>query len=445
MARTHMTRRNWFAGSIAAVVLTCGWIWVTGETSRLDLTTAEVTVGPVERTIVATGTLQAVTTVQVGTQVSGVVQSLGADFNSIVRKGQIIAELDPSLYRAQLEQARAAESQAAANLTKAEADLSGLQTALEDTDTKLTRAQALFDDALIPTADIDAARIDRESAAADVSSGRSRVAQARAAVDQARANVAQAEQNLSYTVIRSPIDGIILARSVDIGQTLAASVSAPELFRVASDFTRLQLQVDLDESDVAGPTAGEPASFQVEAYPEESFTGTVTQVRLQPVAEQTISSTAVGAGGNAPGATTSVASVVGYTTIIAVDNPSERLRPGMTATVTLGGVRHERAIRIPNAALSFRPGADLEAQGQVVGSQAGETAARDDVKPRVVWRLDGARFTPVAVHTGLTDSTWTEMADGGLHPGDRVVTTAVVRHSRRLTELWSGHGRGTLG
>jgi hypothetical protein len=143
--------------------------------------------------------------------------------------------------------------------------------------------------------------------------------------DQAHANVAQAEQNLSYTVIRSPIDGIVLARSVDIGQTLAASVSAPELFRVASDFTHLQLQVDLDESDVAGPTAGEPATFQVEAYPEESFTGTVTQVRLQPVAEQTISSTTVGAGGNAPGATTSVASVVGYTTIIAVDNPSERL------------------------------------------------------------------------------------------------------------------------
>ena len=289
-----------------------------------DAPIAEVsTSAPRERTIAAVGTLQAVTTVQVGAQISGTVQSLRADYNSIVHTGEIIATLDPSLFDAALGEVQAALARAEAAEAQAEADETGLEAAAGDAQTKLTRAESLAGSQLIPQADLDSARTAVGEADSDLEGGESKIGEARAAVLQARAAVGEATLDLDRTVIRSPIDGIVISRNVDVGQTVAASVQAPVLFTIAADLKRLQLAVDVDESDVGGVRTGTRARFQVESYPGATFEGTVSQVRLQPA----------------------VGTVVTYTVIVDVSNPDERLRPGMTATVTL-----------PAAAREFRPG-----------------------------------------------------------------------------------------
>jgi HlyD family secretion protein len=281
------------------------------------------TSAPRERTIAAVGTLQAVTTVQVGAQISGTVQSLRADYNSIVHTGEIIATLDPSLFDAALGEVQAALARAEAAEAQAEADETGLEAAAGDAQTKLTRAESLAASQLIPQADLDSARTAVGEADIDLEGGESKIGEARAAVLQARAAVGEATLDLDRTVIRSPIDGIVISRNVDVGQTVAASVQAPMLFTIAADLKRLQLAVDVDESDVGSVRTGTRARFQVESYPGATFEGTVSQVRLQPA----------------------VGTVVTYTVIVDVSNPDERLRPGMTATVTL-----------PAAARESRPG-----------------------------------------------------------------------------------------
>jgi HlyD family secretion protein len=238
----------------------------------------------------------------------------------------------------------------------------------------------------------------------------------------------------------------VIQRNVDVGQTVAASVQAPVLFVIAADLTHMQMEVDIDESDIAGPAPGEPATFEVEAYPDESFRGIVSQIRLQPVAEQTITATAVGGPATANAATTAVATVVGYATMIGVDNPDERLRPGMTATVSLAGQRRDNVVRLPSGALSFRPSPDLEATGRVTAADAATDPQQSgDSKPRTVWRYEAGRFVPVAVRTGLADQLWTELLSGSLKPGDSVVTNAVVHHSTRLMDHLRPARRGTLG
>lgn len=393
-----------------------------------------MTVGSIARRILATGTVMPVTTVAVGTQVSGIVQSLGADFNSIVRAGEVIARLDPSLYQAALDEARARVRQANAALDQAQADLIGLRTAEADARMKLDRAQALGLNGLIPAADLDAAHIVLNEATADVRSGDARVDQARAAIAQAAADVEQASVDLDHTVIRSPIDGIVVARHVDIGQTLAATIQAPVLFSIATDFKRILVQVDIDESDIDGVTEGEPATFQVESYPGQTFHGTVTQLRAQSVAEQTATATTIPT--STSSATTSVvATVVSYTAIIDVVNPEGQLRPGMTAEVALGGSHREQAVRIPNRALAFRPPADvLQAVDEPDPVRATATAAANGSDARIsdVWEYDGKRFTPIAVRTGLADDTWTELLSGSIHPGDMLVTSAALRPRSRM-------------
>lgn len=386
--------------------------------THLRVATAQVTDGPIVRRITATGTLQAVTTVQVGAQVSGTIASLGADFNTIVHPGQVLARIDPALFRAAYEQATASLQAATAAEAQATANRDASQTAVVDAQTKLRRAEQLGARQLIAPADLDAARIAFASANADRQSAAAQVVAAHAVVAQAQAAVEQAKVNLDRTVITSPVDGIVVSRNVDIGQTLQASMQAPVLFSIAADLRHIQVEVDIDESDIAGIGPGEDASFEVEAYPNEVFSGTVSTVRLQPVAEQTTTATTVGTATSTPATTSTIASVISYATIVDVPNPDEKLRPGMTATVTLRGAHRDHAVRIPTIALSFRPPADL------VGANV--AADRADVSRRVVWEYDGRRFIPEEVHVGLADDQWTEMIDGVLHAGDALVTNTAM-------------------
>ena len=406
------------SGVLAGVA--AGWTTIGfHRAAGVAVETSDVTVGPIVHHIVATGTLQALATVRVGAQVSGSVQTLYADYNSIVHKAQVLARLDPALLQAALAPAEAA-------LELARAARVGLDTAAIDAQTKLTRAQQLAARQLIAQSDLDAAQIAMNDASAALRSGDAQVAQALAAVDEARAQVGRAQVDLDHTVITSPIDGIVVSRDVDVGQTVAAAVQAPVLFDIATDFSRMQVEVDVDEADVAGLQPGEPATFEVESYPDETFRGVVTQVRLQPVAEQTTTATTVG--GPAP-TTTTVAAVVSYATMIVVENPSEKLRPGMTATVTLDGSHVDGTLRIPNNALSFRPPPEVLAAIEQSPDGA-DVSAQADATHRRVWTFDGTQFTPIDVRTGLSDGRWTQLVGGSLRDGEALATRASLRSAR---------------
>lgn len=309
----------------AAIGGTAYWYLSLRETPpKVTVATANVTRGDVVETVGATGTLQAVTTVQVGTQVSGTIQHLYADFNSLVRKGQILARLDPSLFQTQIEQARA-------NLIRAQADLERLRVALDDARTKLTRARELSQRQLIPKTELEAAEVNVRAAEAQLQS-------AEAQVTQAKASLGQNEVNLQHTVIEAPIDGLVISRNVDVGQTVAASMQAPTLFVLAADLTKMQVVANLDESDVGRIRPRQVVAFRVDAYPTDTFHGTVSQVRLQPTVSQ---------------------NVVTYATVIDVPNSELKLKPGMTANVSIEIARSMDVLRIPNAALRFRPTTEM--------------------------------------------------------------------------------------
>jgi HlyD family secretion protein len=291
-----------------------------GREKEVQYQTTTVDRGDIVDVVGATGTLQAVTTVQVGSQVSGIVDSLGADFNSRVRKDQVIARLETSTFDARLSQARANLVAARANVEKAKATVA-------DTKQKYERAKELSAQQLLPQTDLETAKSNYEGAVAGLQG-------AVAAVSQAAAAVQQAQVDLTHTIIRAPIDGVVVARNVDVGQTVAASLQAPVLFVIANDLSRMQVNASIDEADVGRVRAGEDVTFHVDAYPNDTFTGRVEQVRLQPITVQ---------------------NVVTYNTLIAVDNPGGRLMPGMTATVSVIVQRRDNVLRLPAAALRFRP------------------------------------------------------------------------------------------
>jgi HlyD family secretion protein len=297
-----------------------GYYVYTKKAPQPSVLTAPVTRGDVADTVGATGTLQAVTTVQVGTQVSGTIKELHADFNSLVKRGQIIARLDPSLFETQIEQARA-------NLIRAQADLERLKVTLDDARTKLARAKELASRQLIPQSELDTADVTVRSTEAQIRSSQAQVTQAEASLN-------QNQVNLAHTVITAPIDGLVISRNVDVGQTVAASMSAPTLFVLAADLTKMQVVANLDESDVGRIRPGQHVAFRVDAYPAEDFGGTVAQVRLQPIVQQ---------------------NVVTYATVIDVPNPELKLKPGMTANVNVEIAKRTNVVRVPNAALRFRP------------------------------------------------------------------------------------------
>lgn len=370
-----------------------------GNADAPTFTTANASRGKLVARVTATGSLSSLVTVQVGSQVSGRIQSLHADFNSQVKEGDVIARIDPQIFEANVEQARASLLAAEGNMTKAKA----LAT---DAQRQATRARELAEQRLISQAERDTAVANAESAQAGIASAQGSVALAQAALNQARIN-------LAYTVIRSPTDGVVISRSVDVGQTVAASLQAPVLFTIAQDLRKMQVHTNVAEADVGKLQEGMDTSFTVDAYPSERFRGKVTQVR------------------NAP---QNVQNVVTYDAVIDVDNSDLRLKPGMTANVSFVYARREDALLVPNAALRYRPSAELlrdhaspdAAAG--AGSEAGNPPRRrgEDASPnqRTVWTLDDGRLTARTVKVGVSDGSQTEILEGDLKEGQAVVTDA---------------------
>lgn len=328
-----------------------------------DFITGTVARGTIEMSVVATGTVGAVTTVQVGSQVSGTIESLhGIDFNSIVQKGQVIAKLDQAIFLAQLKRAEAdlqsskagvqtaeaAVNNQRANLASTRANLEAARVAKEDAERVLRRNKELFQSRVISDRDLEAAQAGSDGAVARHNEARARVNQAEAqlksteaSLEQARAQVLQAQAavdlaraNLDHTVITSPIDGVVVSRNVDVGQTVAASLQAPTLFTIANDLTQMQVIAKVDEADIGKLAVGGPANFTVDAFPEDNFRGKITQIRLNAQMQQ---------------------NVVIYDVVIEVSNPELKLRPGMTTNITMPVTRRENVLTIPNAALRFRP------------------------------------------------------------------------------------------
>jgi HlyD family secretion protein len=339
-----------------------GYYRYTSKPAVPTVSTAAVTRGDIVESVGATGTLQAVTTVQVGSQVSGNIAFLGADYNSLVKKGQVLARLDPSLFQAQLEQSQANLAQARANLVKSQGDLEAKKVGVTDAQQKYTRAKELAARNLIPQSDLDAAKIAIDSAQAALEAQQATVNQSQAGITQAEATVNQNQVNLDHTIITAPIDGLVISRSVDVGQTVAASMQAPTLFILAADLTKMQVVANLDESDVGRIRPNQTVTFRVDAYPGDTFRGKVSQVRLQPVVQQ---------------------NVVTYGTVIDVPNDDLRLKPGMTANVNVEISRANSVIRVPNSALRFRPSNEMyaalgqtppEPQGRGLGGGTGRRA-----------------------------------------------------------------------
>jgi HlyD family secretion protein len=303
-----------------------GYYWYQVRNARPEpqVMTQPLSRGDVVDSVGATGTLEAVKTVNVGTQVSGVVQELYADFNSIVKQGQVIARLDPQLIQTQIEQQ-------SANVQRAQADLDRLKVARADAQQKLDRARQMSAKQLIPQTELETAEVNLKSADAQIKSSE-------ASLIQAQAQLNNQKVNLGYTTITAPIDGIVIQRSVDQGQTVAASMNAPTLYIIAADLTKMQVIANIDEADVGRMRPKQHVTFRVDAFPTDTFTGEVTQVRLQP---------------------TTVQNVVTYSTVISVPNPELKLKPGMTANVSIEINRKNNVLRIPNAATRFRPTAEM--------------------------------------------------------------------------------------
>ncbi|MEK6325226.1 MAG: efflux RND transporter periplasmic adaptor subunit [Acidobacteriota bacterium] len=344
---------------LAAVVGVAAFIWG-DKASASDYITARVERGNVEVNVAATGTVQAVTTVQVGSQVSGTVQWLGADFNSQVQRGQVIARLDPAIFQAQVENSRANVTNAQAAVQAAETEIVNQRANLQAIKANLEVTRVQREDALalvkryqdlknvLSGRDLEAAQAQANAAAARYEQAAAQVAQvqsagatAKARLDQAKASVSQAQAqlqqsqlNLDHSIIASPIDGVVVSRNVDVGQTVAASLSAPTLFTIANDLTKMQVLASIDEADVGQIRQGIRANFSVDAYPGETFSGEISQLRLNA---QTLQN------------------VVTYSAVIDVANTAMKLRPGMTANITIMVAKREGVLTVANAALRFKP------------------------------------------------------------------------------------------
>ena len=362
-----MRKRTVLMALVAVVIAATAWVFYRPGQAEAgpQLTLAQVSRGDVVDTVQATGNLEAVTTVQVGSQVSGAIKALHADFNSVVRRGQVIAELEPSLFETQVEQARA-------TLVRLQAELDRTKLQVDDSQVKLRRARELSERQLIPAAEL-------ETVESNARQAQSAVKAAEAQIVQARASLNQNQVNLGHTVIRSPIDGIVISRNVDVGQTVAASMQAPVLFVIAQDLTQMQVNASIDESDIGRIAAGQHVTFRVDAHPDTAFTGTVSQVRLQPIVTQ---------------------NVVSYVTIIDVPNSEQKLKPGMTATVTVEIARANDVLRVPNGALRFRPTAEIfAALGQPMPEQAaprpaGARGTAGEGQPAIAGQAPGEAASP---------------------------------------------------
>jgi len=394
------------------------WKWRSGKNDEeITYKTAAVEKRRITARVTASGTLQATVTVQVGAQVSGRIAKLNADYNSTVKKGELIAKLDPQLFIAAVERERANYAAEKASVAKAEAQQ-------RDAELTLKRMQALNAQGLASTSEL-------QTAETAVGVAKSATDVAKAALEQEKAALNQAQVNLSYTDITSPIDGTVISRSVDVGQTVAASLQAPVLFTIAEDLRKMQVHTSVAEGDVGRLQQGMDVSFTVDAFPGQRFKGTVAQIR---------------------NAAQTVQNVVTYDAVVDVDNQDLKLRPGMTATVTIIYAERDGAIAVPNTALRFRPPSEAAVASAVPSStttiasaspptsapvpadSAGWRAKRkraggneDPNGPsRTVYVLRGGKPEPVPITAGLTDGNVTEVASGDLKEGDQVIVDATL-------------------
>lgn len=387
------SRLPWYLGLTAALaVLGAGaWYWWSFSTPPVHYITAPVDRGPITAIVTATGTVNPVVSVQVGSQVSGKIAQLFADFNSPVKQGQILAQIDQQPFQARVKQARAALKSATGNLAKAK-NMTAQRKRERD------RMATLRPQAFVSQADLDLAETNYRDAEAQVE-----VVQAQ--VDQAQATLSSAELDLGYTTIYSPVNGIVVSRNVDVGQTVAASFQTPTLFVIAQDLTQMQVDANVSEADIGGVAEGKPANFRVDAYPKQFFEGLVTQVRNAPI---------------------SIQNVVTYDVVITVDNRELKLKPGMTANVTIVTAKKESPLRVPNGALRFRmPGMPV------------------DRKIMQVWVIEkGKTLQQTTVTAGIVDSLFTEIAEGPLKEGDRVIIGIETPEEQTRKKLPPGFDSG---
>lgn len=372
--------------AVVVIVIILGiaaFIFIRSKENGIKYRTEKVAMGNIEASVTATGTVNAVTTVLVGTQVSGTIKNIYADFNSPVKQGQIIAQIDPATFEAQVDQARANVLSAKANLEKAEATLA-------DAKRTFDRNKQLFSRDLIARSDVDAAETNHETSKAQVAASKAQVAQTEAALR-------IAETNLRYTRIVSPVNGIVVSRNVDIGQTVAASFQTPTLFSIAQDLTKMQIDSSVAEADIGRIKVGQPVEFTVDAYPDNPFKGSVSEIRNAPITIQ---------------------NVVTYDVVVKVDNPELKLKPGMTANVSIIISSKKDVLRIPNAALRFRPS---EMRGKAEQKEKGSG----------VWIVDNRKPKRIEVTTGISDGNYTELLSDNIKEGQELIMESVSKRANQ--------------
>ncbi len=404
-------KRNLLLIAVVAIAVSLSLaFWGVRDSARENpYITAPVARGDITQVVTATGSLQAVVTVQVGSQVSGTIAKLYADFNSQVKQGQVVVQLDQDKFKASVDQAQA-------NVVSAQANSAKAQVAVEDSKRTLERNRELRRRELVAQADLDAAETAYSTAVAQLEVNKAQVALAKAGLEQAAVD-------LNHTVIRSPVDGIVVSRNVDVGQTVAASLQAPVLFLIANDLSKMQVDTNVSEGDVGNVWIDQEAIFTVDAYPTRRFQGKVLQVRNAPIMVQ---------------------NVVTYDAVVGVDNKDLLLKPGMTANVEFLVSRKEGALKIPNAALRFRPpeekpqvqtapsgpdggqrtnGAARSGGGRGAGAGQGSKGKGEGRANRegTVYALRDQKATPVKVQLGISDGTSTEVITDQLKDGEQVV------------------------
>lgn len=375
-----MKKKVIIAAAVIAAVIGAYLFYFKNSGDSPKYRTEKAVKGDLDERVTATGTLNPTVTILVGTQVSGTIKDIYADFNSKVKKGRLIARIDPAAFEAQAEQARANAMSAAANVEKAQASL---------TDAKRTmdRSLELFSKKLIAMSELNTAQTNHDTAAASLNA-------AKAAVAQTGAALRLAETNLTYTRILSPVNGIVISRNVDVGQTVAASFQTPTLFTIAEDLTRMQIDTNVNEADIGRIRQRQEVEFTVDAYPETSFKGSVVQVRNAPIVIQ---------------------NVVTYDVVVNVANPEMKLKPGMTANVSIITARRRGVIMAPNSVFRFKP-AEKEATAQRGGP--------------AVWILENNRPKRLAVTTGVSDGIYTEIISGGVNEGQELIAESLMKQNK---------------
>lgn len=405
-------RKLWVYAIAALLILGITGFFFARRSDSIQYFGAVVERGDIRDAVDLTGTVNAVVTVQVGSQVSGTIAKLAADFNTRVHKGDLIAMIDSSLLHGTLLQATADHENAKANVVVAQANLAKARATAEQASRDLARVEALVEKRVATDQELEQARAASVTARAAVDAAAAQVEQAKAAVKQKEAAVEVARTNLGYTKIRSPIDGIVVARNVDVGQTVAASLQAPTIFTIAQDLTKMQLYAKAQESDVGRIKVGEQATFKVDAFPKETFKGTVSQLRMNP---------------------TTIQNVVTYDAIIDFANPELKLFPGMTAYASIPIASVSNVVKVPNAGLRYKPPLSPEAANALYAREhisLGDDDKGEAKESVVIWKLlrDGS-IAPVRLVLGLTDHAFTEVkavVGGTLQPGDEVVTGALL-------------------